>query len=114
MLIFFCDCVFFPLNVVNFFQSHIQTFSFHTISDPLDAMSDLACVKEIIEALPPESKKELFKYFITLNDSANGANCPTTPITASEPWSSASKRPLSSPESPQRNKKDGQVSPHSI
>ena len=82
------------------------------MNNSLEAMSNLIYVKEIIEALPPESKKELFKHFVTLNDSTNGVNRPTTPVTTSELWSFISKRPLNSPGSPQRSKKNGKVLPH--
>jgi len=72
-------------------------------------MSDLACVKEIIESLPSESKKELFKHFVTLNNSANETNRPVTPVTTFKLGSSTFKRPLTSPESPQQSQKDGKV-----
>jgi hypothetical protein len=81
---------------------------------PLDEMSDLTCVKEIIEALPLESKKELFKHFVNSNNSASGVNRPTTPIATSKIELSASKRPLNSPESSQRSKNNGKVSLYSI
>jgi len=72
-------------------------------------MSDLAYVKEIIESLPSESKKELFKHFVTLNNSINETNRLVTPVTTFKLGSSTSKRPLISPESPQGSQKDGKV-----
>ena len=42
------------------------------MSDPLEAISDLACIKEIIDGLTQDSKNELFKHFVTsLNNLAN-------------------------------------------
>jgi hypothetical protein len=61
------------------------------MSDSLEAMSDLAYVKEIIESLPPESKKDLFKHFVNLNNSTTEANRPATPVSTSEVGSFASK-----------------------
>jgi hypothetical protein len=86
------------------------------MSKLIQAMSDLACVKDIIQAFSPEEKKELFKLFITsLSNSAtenhvnsNKNDRPTTPVTTSHEFST-SKRPLNSPESSQRRKKDNSV-----
>ena len=80
------------------------------MSDPLEAISDLACIKEIIDGLTQDSKNELFKHFVTsLNNLANKVtNRPTTPVqTNSGPGFSVSKRPLNSPGSPIRSKNDG-------
>jgi hypothetical protein len=72
-------------------------------------VSDLTCVKEMIEALPADRQKELFQHFVALNNSAKGVNRPTTPITTFEPGFSTSKRVLSSPETPKHSKKDEKV-----
>ena len=74
-------------------------------------MSDLTCVKEIFDSLSSEKKTELFKHFVTtLNDSAKGVNRPTTSVTNTESSDlSTLKRPLNSPVSPLRRKKDSKV-----
>lgn len=74
--------------------------------------SDLACVKEMIEALSTEGKKDLFQHFAKANGSSTnfqGVTRPTTP-TDFESRTSTSKRPLTSPGSPKRGKKDWKVS----
>jgi hypothetical protein len=35
-----------------------------SMGDPIQAMNDLTCVKEIIQALAPEKQKELFEQFV--------------------------------------------------
>jgi len=74
-------------------------------------MNDLTYVKEIIETLSPEKQKELFQQFISyLNNSMSVGVRPTTPdMMALKHEPSTSKRPLGSPETPKRNKKDGKV-----
>ena len=76
-------------------------------------MDDLACVKDVIQALPPHLQKELAQHFVFhLSQSANMANTtrPTTPvIMALESEVTALKRPLNSPESPHRSKKESKV-----
>jgi hypothetical protein len=79
------------------------------MSDPTQAMNDLTCVKAIIQALAPEKQKELFKQFVPHMNNAFMGVRPTTPTTTYEPESSTSKRPLASPESPKRSKKDNKV-----
>ena len=81
------------------------------MSDPNQATNDLTCVKEIMQTLSPDLKKELFKHFIThLSNSTTNGNRPKTPETVPESSSATLKRQLNSPESPKRNKKDYKVS----
>jgi hypothetical protein len=78
------------------------------MTDSIQAMSDLACVKEIIETLSSENQKELFKHFTTSLNNSSTTVRPTTPLT-SQSEISTSKRLLNSPESPKRSKKDNKV-----
>jgi hypothetical protein len=80
-----------------------------SMGDPIQVMNDLTCVKEIIQALTSEKQKELFEQFVPYMNNAFKGVRPTTPTTTYEPKSSTSKRPLGSPESPKRSKKDGKV-----
>lgn len=80
------------------------------MSDYLKAMSDLAYVKEMIEALSSEGKKELFHHFTKANTPVSKDIVrPATPTNNRESYLAFSKRPLNSPESPKRSKKDGKV-----
>jgi hypothetical protein len=74
---------------------------------------DLAYVTEIIQSLSAEKKAEFFKQFATYTKKSleQVAVRPTTPVQA-RPFlseSSTSKRPLNSPGSPYRRKKDTRV-----
>ena len=78
------------------------------MSDP--SIQAMACVKEVIQALDPECKKELFKHFITHLSNFIPAERPSTPVATMEPNLPAPKRLLNSPESPHRSKKNSKVS----
>jgi len=82
------------------------------MSNSIEAMSNLAYVKEIIADLSTEQKKELFKHFtMSSSNSATENPRPTTPIMVlNQSESSSLKRPLNSPGSPQRRKRDIKVS----
>jgi hypothetical protein len=78
----------------------------------MDEMDNLACAKDVIQALPPHLQKELAKHLLVhLNNSDTNIPRPTTPVTASTSASqvTALKRPLNSPESPHRSKKESKV-----
>jgi hypothetical protein len=83
------------------------------MADESQAISDLAYVKEVIQALPPERKKEFLDHFVKYSNQKNQAAKtssvrPSTP----EPIISSNefqKRPLNSPLTPKRNKKDTKV-----
>jgi hypothetical protein len=78
--------------------------------DESQAMSDLAYVKEVIQALPPDRKKEFFDHYVRHSNAKNQAKTvrPSTPepTVASKEFQ---KRPLNSPLTPKRNKKDNKV-----
>jgi hypothetical protein len=76
-------------------------------------MSDLAYVKEVIQALPPDRKKEFFDHYVKYSNLKNEAgknksvrSSTPEPTTSSE---ELKKRPLNSPSTPKRNKKDNKV-----
>ena len=82
------------------------------MADESQAMKDLAYVKDVIEALPPDRKKEFLDYFVKYSNTLNknkvksSDNRPSTPVSNFD----ALKRPLNSPESPKRNKRENKVS----
>ena len=80
------------------------------MADESQAMSDLAYVKEVVQALPPNCKKEFFDHYVKYSKAKNQTKSirPSTP----EPTTTSKafqKRPLNSPETPKRNKKDSKV-----
>jgi hypothetical protein len=81
------------------------------MNDSNQAINNLTYVKEIMQTLSPDLKKELFKHFVShLSNSATNVNRPKTPETVPESSSTTLKRQLNSPESPKRSKKDYKVS----
>ena len=105
-----CDC---DLKFI-FFLGCIFEHIF-VITDKSQAMNDLAYVKEVIQALPFDHKKELFDHFIKNFSTKNQATkTPTEDIHPSTPEPTTSskesqKRLLNSPLTPKRNKKDKKV-----
>jgi hypothetical protein len=82
------------------------------MADESQTMSDLAYVTEVIQALPPDRKKEFFDHYVKYSNAKNQTQSirPSTP----EPTTSSKgfqKRPLNSPLTPKRNKKDNKVLP---
>ena len=79
-----------------------------SMSNSIEVMTNLAYVKIIAM----EQKKELFKYFTMSSSNLATENPrPTTPIMVlNQSESSSLKRPLNSPGSPQRRKRDIKVS----
>lgn len=74
------------------------------------ATKDLAHVKDVIEALPPDRKKEFLDHFVRYSNTLNknkvkSSDRPSTPVSSFDTL----KRPLNSPESPKRNKKENKV-----
>jgi hypothetical protein len=83
------------------------------MSDESQAMSDLAYVKEVIQALPPDRKKEFFDHYVKYSNLKNVSekNKIVRSLTP-EPTNNSKelkKRPLNSPFTPKRNKKDNKV-----
>lgn len=74
------------------------------MENSLQAISDLAYVKDIIEGLPSEQKTELFKHFATELNKSTTLKRPTTPVITTAQNSLTIKRLLNSPESPHRSK----------
>lgn len=83
------------------------------MADQRQAMDNLTYVKEVIETMPDERKKEFFDYFVKYSNSkaANQNARPTTPepSTSHDDVFQSAKRRLQSPISPKRSKKDKQV-----
>jgi hypothetical protein len=80
------------------------------MADESQTMSDLAYVKEVIQALPPDRKKEFLDHYVKYSNAKGQAKNthPSTPeaTTGSKGFQ---KRPLNSPLTPKRNKRDKKV-----
>jgi hypothetical protein len=96
----------FPI-VYGFLQLHIKRYHTISMSDP--SIQAMTCIKEVIQALDPECKKELFKHFVTHLSNCVPADRPSTPVATIEPNLPALKRLLNSPESSHRSKKNNKV-----
>ena len=86
------------------------------MADESQTINDLAYVKEVIQVLPPDHKKEFFDYYVKYSNAKNqAAKTQTKSVrsSTSEPMPVSSKefqkRPLNSPLTPKRNKKDNKV-----
>jgi hypothetical protein len=84
------------------------------MADESQAMSDLAYVKEVIQALSPDRKKEFFEHYVKYSNLKNEAAAKNKTVRPSTPEPTTSsnefqKRPLNSPLTPKRSKKDNKV-----
>ena len=76
------------------------------------AMNDLAYVKEVIQALLPDYKKEFFNHFIKYSNLNKAVKNKTIRPSTPEPiagFSEFQKQPLNSPLTLKRSKKDNKV-----
>jgi hypothetical protein len=80
------------------------------MADKSQAMSNLAYVNEVVQALPPSCKKKFFDHYVKYSKAKNQTKSirPSTPksITSSKAFQ---KWPLNSYETPKRNKKNSKV-----